>query len=210
MKHRCPVCGYPDLMEAPVLSYEICPSCGTEFGYTDSAPNDEARSRRHYELMLEWLRTGPRWHAGWQPQPEGWNGRKQVLEGWFARASNLSTPASQPDLSAPKPIPGNHDIAAVAVACLCSVGERWGRTASFHAETATPRTRRNRTHEVRGACLNHECFRRSVPPDHLEKRSAAHPWRRRSPACAVPQRSWEQARFPIPIRVQTPEPSPVA
>lgn len=74
MTYVCPVCGYPDLADPPVdMSYEICPSCGTEFGYTDF-------SRSHFELMLDWLRTGPRWHAEWMPPPVGWNPRRQLLE----------------------------------------------------------------------------------------------------------------------------------
>lgn len=38
--HMCPVCGYPALHDPPRsasggASYEICPSCGFEFGVTD-------------------------------------------------------------------------------------------------------------------------------------------------------------------------------
>ncbi|MGE0450351.1 MAG: hypothetical protein AB7Q29_12310 [Vicinamibacterales bacterium] len=82
-------------MEAPVLSYEICPSCGTEFGYTDSAPTDLARRQRHYALMLEWLRTGPSWYAQWQAPPAGWNGRRQLLQRWFATARGISDPPNK-------------------------------------------------------------------------------------------------------------------
>ena len=40
MNHKCPVCGYPKLEEAPRTqagggSYEICPSCGFQFGVSD-------------------------------------------------------------------------------------------------------------------------------------------------------------------------------
>jgi hypothetical protein len=39
-RYVCPVCGYPDLTEPPRSpdgggSYEICYSCGFEFGVTD-------------------------------------------------------------------------------------------------------------------------------------------------------------------------------
>ena len=55
MKHTCPVCGYPDLQEAPRSersggSYEICPSCGFQFGVTD---DDQGVS---YE----------QWHEAWR------------------------------------------------------------------------------------------------------------------------------------------------
>ena len=41
MGYVCPVCGFPDLQDPPSSSrarggsYEICPSCGFEFGVTD-------------------------------------------------------------------------------------------------------------------------------------------------------------------------------
>lgn len=76
MKYQCPVCGYPNLQEPPLNSYEICPSCGTEFGYTDFR-------RSHDELRIEWLRKGPRWHAQWLPEPENWQPKRQLLEFLF-------------------------------------------------------------------------------------------------------------------------------
>ena len=73
MSYPCPVCGYPSLPNPPIdMSYEICPSCGTEFGYTDF-------QRSHEKLMLAWLRTGPQWFAAWIPAPPLWNGRIQLL-----------------------------------------------------------------------------------------------------------------------------------
>ncbi len=41
MSYTCPVCGYPCLTERPRLPrsgggwFEICPSCGSQFGLTD-------------------------------------------------------------------------------------------------------------------------------------------------------------------------------
>ena len=54
----CPVCGYLGLTEEPWKmgpeydspSYEICPSCGTEFGYTDFWPGRVERRERQREL----------------------------------------------------------------------------------------------------------------------------------------------------------------
>src|ERR1700722_1795355 len=42
MGHNCPVCGYAKLAEPPYdktgcASFEICPSCGIEFGYHDAS-----------------------------------------------------------------------------------------------------------------------------------------------------------------------------
>src|SRR5437868_12950436 len=70
MNHICPVCGYPDL-EDPPADFEICPSCGTEFGYSDIA-------RTYDDLRDRWLATGPRWYSRVTPQPPNWNGHDQL------------------------------------------------------------------------------------------------------------------------------------
>ena len=45
--HTCPVCGYAGLDDPPwqggAPSDEICPSCGTHFGYDDAAGGDVER-----------------------------------------------------------------------------------------------------------------------------------------------------------------------
>jgi hypothetical protein len=72
MTYPCPVCGYRGLEEPPIQSHEICPSCGTEFGYTDFARSID-------DLRAEWLRSGPRWHASWMAPPANWDGKRQLL-----------------------------------------------------------------------------------------------------------------------------------
>lgn len=80
MSYPCPVCGYSELPDPPVdMSYEICPSCGTEFGYSDFR-------RSHEELMVAWVRTGPAWFASWMPPPPNWNPRRQLLAYWVPQA----------------------------------------------------------------------------------------------------------------------------
>jgi hypothetical protein len=69
MKYMCPVCGYH--MEDPPRDYNICPSCGTEFG-------SAAASRGYDVLRAEWLRTGPRWWSLSEPAPANWNPFEQV------------------------------------------------------------------------------------------------------------------------------------
>jgi hypothetical protein len=98
--YPCPVCGFPNLPDPPVdMSYEICPSCGTEFGYTDFR-------RSHDELMSAWLRTGPRWFATWVAAPAEWNGRRQLIEHKVPKASmNASAePIGQPTADI-RPVP---------------------------------------------------------------------------------------------------------
>lgn len=64
MINICPVCGY--LMEDPPKDYNICPSCGTEFGYHDLNSSIA-------ELRAAWLRTGPRWWSRVDAQPYNWD-----------------------------------------------------------------------------------------------------------------------------------------
>jgi hypothetical protein len=72
----CPVCGYPHLSEpaydeSGCASFEICPSCGTEFGYDDATKSIET-------LRQEWLDAGARWWSKDRHPPLGWSGIKQL------------------------------------------------------------------------------------------------------------------------------------
>lgn len=72
----CPVCGFPDLTEPPYdqhgcASFDICPCCGTEFGYTDAR-------KSHDQLRDEWLAAGAHWHSRAVQQPPGWNALNQL------------------------------------------------------------------------------------------------------------------------------------
>lgn len=74
--YTCPVCGWSDLTEPPRSpsgggSYEICWSCGFEYGVTD---DDLGHS---YEQWREqWIKKGMRWDEG-EP-PEGWDPEEQL------------------------------------------------------------------------------------------------------------------------------------
>jgi len=73
----CPVCGYPDLPEEPWCdgssSDEICPSCGTQFGYDDAAGGDASRRAAvHRELRTRWIERGMRWFSTSTPKPIEW------------------------------------------------------------------------------------------------------------------------------------------
>lgn len=70
-KSMCPVCGYE--MKDPPRDYNICPSCGTEFGLHDANASVA-------ELRLAWLKTGPRWWSATEPQPAEWNPFMQIAE----------------------------------------------------------------------------------------------------------------------------------
>lgn len=74
----CTVCGYE--MEDGPRDYNICPSCGTEFGVHDvNSTIDDLR-----EL---WLRSGPRWCSTVVAQPENWKPIMQLAELLLTHAS---------------------------------------------------------------------------------------------------------------------------
>ena len=79
--HTCPVCGYAALSEPPRTSggggsYEICPSCGFEFGVTD-----EDRGYSYSAWRQEWIQSGMPWRsAAIEPPPDGWNPLEQVRQ----------------------------------------------------------------------------------------------------------------------------------
>jgi hypothetical protein len=82
-RYLCPVCGYPDLDEPPWTnnspSDEICPSCGTQFGYDDATGGDAARQQAVYrELRERWKAAGCPWFSRGRSQPQGWNPEKQL------------------------------------------------------------------------------------------------------------------------------------
>jgi hypothetical protein len=80
MGYVCPVCGFPELQEPPRSartrggSYEICPSCGFEFGVTD-----DDRGFTYDQWRQRWIGRGMPWEsAALRPAPEGWDPRSQL------------------------------------------------------------------------------------------------------------------------------------
>jgi hypothetical protein len=77
MKHLCPVCGYSNLAAAPRSqsgggSYEICPSCGFQFGVSD----DDA-GFSYADWRVRWQQAGMKW-SGAAPVPKKWNAAAQL------------------------------------------------------------------------------------------------------------------------------------
>jgi hypothetical protein len=73
INYTCPVCGYPDLSDDPRTesrgSYEICWSCGFEFGVTDDDLGYDYASWRTL-----WIERGMPWDSELRhPRPEGWD-----------------------------------------------------------------------------------------------------------------------------------------
>src|SRR5207253_394180 len=73
----CPVCGFPGLYEPPRYSggsYEICPCCGIQFGYTDEAGGDiDKRTSIYQQWREKWIKDGMVWSSRGRNPPSGWN-----------------------------------------------------------------------------------------------------------------------------------------
>ena len=69
----CPVCGYDRLTEPPYShksglgSYDICSSCGYEYGVTD---DDEGIT--HEQWRQRWIDSGMKWWSPLKP-PADWD-----------------------------------------------------------------------------------------------------------------------------------------
>ena len=103
-QNMCPVCGYG--MEEPPEQYNICASCGTEFGVHDVNASIE-------ELRVAWLRTGPNWFSSVDPEPQDWNPFLQITEAILAQGSFPGTSIRSDAGDDPDPINGG--VAAVEV-----------------------------------------------------------------------------------------------
>lgn len=73
----CSVCRYPDLDEPAYdsfgcASYNICPCCGTEFGYDDS-------TTAHSDLREKWVSEGMQWWSKHKLKPNGWDPVRQLI-----------------------------------------------------------------------------------------------------------------------------------
>lgn len=81
-QHFCPACGLP-LDFAPwdwdLASFEICPSCGIQFGYTDAAGGAWKKRQEVYSSWrAKWVKEGMPWRGAGQAPPKNWNPAEQV------------------------------------------------------------------------------------------------------------------------------------
>ncbi len=82
MSNMCPVCGYNDLDKPAYYnnnpkasgSFEICPSCGFQFGVTD-----QDRHISFEQWREEWIAKGMPWDGMGIKPPPNWNPREQLL-----------------------------------------------------------------------------------------------------------------------------------
>ena len=69
VQNLCLVCGYE--MDDPPRDYNVCPSCGTEYGVNDI-------NASYDELRQAWLKTGPAWWSKTDKQPDNWSPSRQL------------------------------------------------------------------------------------------------------------------------------------
>ena len=78
MAYTCPACGFPNLAEIPRTdecggSYEICPSCGFQFGVSD-----DDRGITYDEWRKTWIKQGMPWNSIGIKPPPNWNPQEQL------------------------------------------------------------------------------------------------------------------------------------
>ncbi len=88
MSHVCPVCHWPYLRERPRsasggASFEICPSCGFQFGVSD----DDA-GRAPSEWRADWVARGMPWSSIGTAMPEKWDPSSQLAADSHKAARN--------------------------------------------------------------------------------------------------------------------------
>lgn len=89
MSHQCPVCGFTGLV-APPADFEICPCCGTEFGYDDD-------QKSHAHLRAEWIDNRTPWFSRANPPPRGWDPIAQLIQaGYLSVAFGDSNAKTRP------------------------------------------------------------------------------------------------------------------
>lgn len=76
--HTCLVCGYPRLEFAPRSingggSYEICPSCGFQFGV-----DDDDREITYEQARQTWIDLGYPWSSKGIAKTPRWSGKRQL------------------------------------------------------------------------------------------------------------------------------------
>jgi hypothetical protein len=80
----CPVCGFS--LESTASDFNICPSCGTEFGI-DDVEHGVA------ELQKIWLLNGAQWASPVDKKPKNWEPFKQLEKLGTLNPATEATPA---------------------------------------------------------------------------------------------------------------------
>jgi hypothetical protein len=72
IQYTCPVCAY-SAMPYPVEEGNICPCCGTEFGF------DDTMGVTFRQLRDRWVVQGTPWFSPIDEPPQHWDGLVQLI-----------------------------------------------------------------------------------------------------------------------------------
>ena len=81
----CPVCGFdffeytgfkPWKGDSP--SYEICASCGIQFGYQDLVWEEKERASIYRKWREKWIKNGMKWNNQEEYKPKDWDPKEQL------------------------------------------------------------------------------------------------------------------------------------
>lgn len=100
--HTCLVCGYPKLQDAPRSqkgggSYEICPSCGFQFGV-----DDDDKSISYEQARKSWMEEGMPWSSKGKLKPARWNAQRQLEKFLNPPSLGLKAPRKRVRKTTPK------------------------------------------------------------------------------------------------------------
>lgn len=92
----CPVCGFDGLLEPAYNeqgsgSFEICPSCGFEYGY-----DDDDLGVTHEEHLAQWLAAGAEWFDP-EARPADWDLATQLARVGLVRQEDDDDAATAAD-----------------------------------------------------------------------------------------------------------------
>lgn len=86
----CPACGFElgfKAWDGELPSFEICPCCQIQFGYTDFAGNDlKRRCIFYHDWRQKWAEEGLPWR-GSRPPPTNWDPYAQLA--YISRGLNF-------------------------------------------------------------------------------------------------------------------------
>jgi len=77
-RYPCPVCGFG--LKYPPEDFNICPSCGVEFGA-------ETSTYTLSELRDNWVKNGLHWSSRVHSVPAGWNPWLQLIQAGLGYAA---------------------------------------------------------------------------------------------------------------------------
>ena len=100
-KYLCPICGF--LLDVPPADYNICPSCGVEFG-------SDTVEWTYQELQRGWIDRGMEWTSRVIPRPPHYNPLAQLGNVSLRFGDSANTVQEIPTIAPKKPAFGTKSV----------------------------------------------------------------------------------------------------